>query len=178
MKKFVYICIVFLIGLSSEAGAQDYVSGWGKTRDDALYDLSMTCVNVSSRSVTQNGEYSSVTVVDSGVVFPREAVIYEAHGDVWEARISRDLIGMTGSQWKAYESKTINYGPQHLTLGNGGVKVLRGSHTCVKEVYVVNPGGERIVVDRRYRSYRDYESWNGRYGIKGSYRVRSKYRRR
>jgi hypothetical protein len=179
MRRFLYICIVFLTGTLSST-AQDYLTGFGETKTAALEDLSMVCVNVVSHRVVRTTEggsdYEEITAVDSGIVFPRDAVEYISHGDIWEARISRDLVGMTGSEWKAYESKTFNYGPQHLLIGNGGVKVLRGTHTTVTEVIIINPGGERKVVDRRSNAYRDYRSWNGRYGITGSYRIRNKRR--
>ena len=179
MKRFLYICIVILIGTISST-AQDYLTGFGETKTAALQDLSMVCINVVShrvaRTVDGSSDYEEITAVDSGIVFPRDAVEYISHGDIWEARIPRDLVGMTGSEWKAYESTTINYGPQHLSIGNGGVKVLRGTHTTVTEVVIINPRGERQTMGRRSNTYRDYRSWNGRCGITGSYRIRNKRR--
>ena len=168
---------VFCLTSPLALAAQEYISGFGRSEVEALQDLSMHCINVASHQTVsiENGEssYDNLVAVDSGITFPRDAVEYTWTGDICEARVQKDLVSLTASNWELYEEESVYYGPQHLVNKNNGVRRISGTRRVVRQKKMRNARGETIVLDRRVKDYKEIDVWNPRgYGYKGSIRLR------
>jgi hypothetical protein len=179
------IAFSLIISAISYAQGPDYIMGFGCVRNaDGTLDrersteqaIEHLCTKISDETGVQvsthttlkndNGrqDYRSVTVVDSGIVIPKDAIEI-IHWDVfWIARIERNKVIPQEVKWVEQNitiNNTVNSAP---TYSRGYVRNESTTRTTRKTNYIGPSGRVVKTVPGKTSEKRKKSAWNGRYG--------------
>lgn len=179
------IAFSLLISINAYTQDPDYIMGFGcvrnadgslnekKCKEESVEHLCNKISNeigvqVSTHTTLKNNngkqDYKSVTVVDSGIIIPKDAIELIHWDGFWIARIERNKVIPQEVKWVEQNitiNNTVNASP---TYSRGYVRNESTTRTTRKTNYV-GPSG-RIVktVTGRSTTTTRKDNWNGRSG--------------